>query len=214
MPEAGNTPTGKVGKILLPSAELTPEETFKMLTGSIVPRPIAWTSTISRDGIPNLAPFSFFTVVSNRPPMVSLTLESRTDGSAKDTLLNIRETGEYVINIVSAGSVGKVYGSSLEFAPEIDEFGSSGAGAARSVLVKAPSVEESLINLECVLREVLWPGSDALIIGEIVAFRVHPSVLAADGRIDLVELDSLARVAAQFAHVGKPFLPSGSLEGE
>lgn len=212
MPEqARSAPLDESSKVVLTSAELTSDQTFRLLTGSIVPRPIAWTSTISKDGVPNLAPFSFFTVVSTQPPMVSLTVENRADGSCKDTLLNIRETGEFVVNIVSATSAHKVFESSRDLAPEVDEFRWSSADAAPSLRVRAPSVKESLINLECVLHDVLRPGSDAVVIGEVIAFGAHPTVLGSDGHIDVVRLSPLARMAAQFARVGAPFHAFGDI---
>jgi flavin reductase (DIM6/NTAB) family NADH-FMN oxidoreductase RutF len=193
-------------KILVPIARATGDEVFRLLTGSVVPRPIAWTSTTGPDG-PNLAPFSFFTVVSNAPPMLSLTLEDRVDGSAKDTLTNIRATREFVVNIAPAALATAVATSAQNYAADIDEFAMAGVTPAESVHIGAPRVAESPINFECVLHDIHRPGSDALIIGRVVAVHLSAAVLDPSGHINLLALDPLARMAAQFSCVGPPFSP-------
>jgi flavin reductase (DIM6/NTAB) family NADH-FMN oxidoreductase RutF len=191
---------------VLDPAGLAPEQLFQLLTGSVVPRPIAWTSTLSAGGVPNLAPFSFFTVVSTVPPMLSLTVEAATGGGPKDTLRNIEETGEFVVNSVSADVGDQMYESSLDHAPQVSEFREAGVTPTPSTTVRPPRVAESKISMECVLHQVLRPGSDALVIGTVVAFHVAEGLLSAAGHIDLHRLRPLGRVAARFTDVRDPFL--------
>jgi flavin reductase (DIM6/NTAB) family NADH-FMN oxidoreductase RutF len=170
-----------------------------LLLGCVVPRPIAWTSTVSRDGTRNLAPFSFFTVVSNTPPMVSLTVERRPDGSDKDTFRNITETGEFVINVVPESLAQPMVTSSGDYPGEIDEFVEAGVTAATSDVVTPPRVAEAPISLECVLESVLRPGSDALLIGRVMRFHLDDQLLGVGGRVHLDALRPLGRLGEMFA---------------
>ncbi|WP_084959549.1 flavin reductase family protein [Thermoactinospora rubra] len=188
-------------------AGLPRERIFDLLIGSVVPRPIAWTSTVGPDGIRNLAPFSFFTVVSTVPPMVCLVIEARAGGAVKDTLRNIEATGEFVINTVSTWHAGPMYASGRAYAPEVDEFAACGVTPAPSSRVRPPRVAEAKISMECVLRMALRPGGDTMVIGEVVAFHVDPGVVDPDGRIDIGRLSPLGRVDSRFVHLGAPFRP-------
>lgn len=200
------TSPGTPEATVLEPVGLTPEQLFQLLTGSVVPRPIAWTSTVSAEGVLNLAPFSLFTVVSTVPPMLSLTIEAAGGGGPKDTLRNIEETGEFVVNSVSADVADQMYESSLEHAPQVSEFREAGVTPAPSTTVRPPRVAESKISIECALHQVLRPGSDALVIGTVVAFHVAHGLLSGAGHIDLHRLRPLGRVAARFTDVRHPFL--------
>src|ERR1700741_25162 len=115
---------------------------YKLLIGSILPRPIAWVSTLSRDGIANLAPISFFTAVGRKPPVISISLQPRSDGvTLKDTFLNIRDTGEFVVNLVSLSQAHEMHRSAFEFPSEVDEFAAVGLEKEASGLVAPPSVK-------------------------------------------------------------------------
>lgn len=177
---------------------------YKLLIGSVVPRPIAWTSTVSASGRRNLAPFSFFTVVSRKPPLVSLTIETHDDGRQKDTFRNITETHDFVVNVVSASNAERMHLSSGEYPPDVDEFAVAGVPAVPSELVRSPRVGDALVALECRLHDVLTPGGDTVVVGELVGCHVHES-LWCEGRIDQARLDPLARVAASFAPLGDVF---------
>src|SRR5215470_13794638 len=129
---------------------------YKLMVGVIVPRPIAFVSTISADGIRNLAPFSFFTGISANPPVICFSPMIRgSDGARKDTLRNIEVTKEFVVNVVSEGFAEKMNICSAEFPPEVDEFEMSGLTPVPSDLVKPPRVKESCINLECRLVQIV-----------------------------------------------------------
>jgi flavin reductase (DIM6/NTAB) family NADH-FMN oxidoreductase RutF len=174
---------------------------YKLLIGSVVPRAIGWASTLSADGVPNLAPFSFFTVVSRKPPMVSLTIQPRSDRrQLKDTLVNIQATGEFVVNIVSLLQTNAMHASSVEFAPEVDEFEAVGVRKAPSHLVKPSRVADAPVSMECRLERILSMGEvgDRLVIGRIVRFHVADAVALENGRIDTAALQPVGRLAGEY----------------
>ncbi len=196
--------------MVIDPSELDPQSVYKLLIGSVVPRPIAWTSTVSREGIRNLAPFSFFTVASRNPPMLCISLGPRNsdDASSKDTLSNVEQTGEFVINIVSLSLSNNMYESSKSHPPEADEFEKAGLTPAPCEVVRAPRVGEAGVSMECLLDRVLPLGSDHLVIGRMVRFHVRDE-LYRNGRIDISALDPLGRLAGNYTRVETIFeLPS------
>ncbi|TLY30338.1 MAG: flavin reductase family protein [Ignavibacteria bacterium] len=169
------------------------------MVGVIVPRPIAFVSTISLKGIRNLAPFSFFTGISANPPTVCFSPMIRSsDGNRKDTLNNIEATGEFVINVVSEQIAVPMNICSIEFPPDVDEFRESGLTPVESDLVKPPRVKESLVNMECKLVQVVHvspkPLGGSLVIGEILRFHIRDDLFN-DYRIDPDKLHPIGRMA-------------------
>lgn len=187
--------------VVVDSRDVSTAKLFKLLKASVVPRPIAWTSTVSRDGVQNLAPFSFFTVVSSDPPLVLLSLEPHESGRPKDTADNIAATGEFVVNIASSRHAGAVNATSAALAPDVDETVAAGLASLPCRHVRPRRIAEAAISLECLLHSTFQPGSDQLIIGEVLAFHIAGGVLNADGHIDIHRLDPLARIAADFARI-------------
>lgn len=187
--------------MVVDAADLSARKAFGLLKAAVVPRPVAWTSTISPGGIPNLAPFSFFTVVSSLPPMVLLSVEYQPDGRLKDSAANIEATREFVVNIAPAAMAEAVDLTSTEVDPVVDEFVLAGVTPAPCRRVRPPRIAESPISLECRLHTTVQPGSDRLIIGEVVAFHLDTSVLDPAGRVDTALLDPVARTAADFARL-------------
>ena len=161
--------------MIIDPLKLDSQSSYKLLIGSVVPRPIAWTSTVSEEGVRNLAPFSFFTVASRQPPMLCISVgpPPETEGGdrpAKDTLSNIEETGEFVVNIVSLSLSNTMFESSKNHPPEADEFEKAGLTPAPCEVVGAPRVEEAGVSMECLLDRVLPLGTDHLVIGRMVRF--------------------------------------------
>lgn len=195
MTEASNIQT-----IRLNPADLSAKDKYKLLIGCIVPRPIAFVSTKSAEGISNLAPYSFFNGVASNPPTVVIASTIRSsDGLDKDTLRNIKATKEFVVNVVTEDIVEQANQCSAEYAPNTSEFEKSSLTEARSALVKAPRVLESPINMECKLTQLVPVGkgdmgSSTLIIGEIVYFHIRED-LYKDGRIDIEQLKPVGRLA-------------------
>jgi flavin reductase (DIM6/NTAB) family NADH-FMN oxidoreductase RutF len=184
--------------LIFDPAREQPANIYKLMIGAIVPRPIAFVSTLSADGIPNLAPFSFFTGVSANPPVICFSPMIRgTDGALKDTLNNIEATREFVVNIVSEDFAAQMNVCSTEFPPEVDEFAASGLTPAPSDVVKPPRVKESRINMECLLLQVVHvsgkPLGGSIVLGEVVRFHVDDAIVS-DFRIDPDKLRAIGRL--------------------
>ena len=176
-------------------------EIYKILTSSVLPRPIAWVSTIDITGIVNLAPFSFFTVASVNPPVLCFSPLLDRDRGEKDTLTNIRKTGEFVVNIVSHELTAKMNQTSAPYAEEVNEFEQAGLTSQRSVVVNPPGVMESKVRFECTLQQVISfgdaPLAGNLVLGEIRHIYLHPDIYR-DGRVDVNALDTVGRLAGNF----------------
>ena len=181
-------------------ASLPWKSVYKLLIGSILPRPIGWISTVDAAGLTNLAPFSFFNAVASRPPTVVFCPTIREfDAGPKDTLRNVRTTGEFVVNIVTEALADAMNISSTEFPPEVDEFRAAGLTPAASAVVSPPRVAESPIHYECRVHQIVDIGSDpgggSLVLGRIVHLHVDPSVLLQDDKIDLSVLRPIGRLS-------------------
>jgi flavin reductase (DIM6/NTAB) family NADH-FMN oxidoreductase RutF len=156
---------------------------YKLMIGAVVPRPIAFVSSVDAKGIFNLAPFSYFTICSSNPPFaVFCPVHRGPDQPSKDTLQNVRETRDFVVNIVSEDLLAQMNLTAADYPPEMDEFAISGLTPVASERVKAPRVEESPVQMECMLKDVITlsdkPGGGSLVIGEIVLIHLAKSVLA------------------------------------
>lgn len=175
---------------------------YKLLAGSVVPRPIAWVSTSSRDGVLNLAPFSFFTVASREPPMLAISIGPRTGGEdyAKDTLTNLRQSQEFVINMVSVSLANAMHETSINYSPDVDEFTRAGVTPAACEVVNTPRVSEAKISMECTVEHMLKLGSDYLVVGRMQRYHVEDELIS-NGRIDLQALDPLGRMAGNFTKI-------------
>jgi flavin reductase (DIM6/NTAB) family NADH-FMN oxidoreductase RutF len=181
-------------------SQLPHESIYKIMIGSVVPRPIGWISSIDPDGRHNLAPFSFFNVVCPKPPTVLFCPNIRgADGSQKDTLRNVRATGEFVVNILSEALAEAMNLSSAELPPEIDEFQFAGVTPVPSLIVKPPRVQESLIHYECRVTQIVdisdQPGGGSIVIGEVVHLHIDDSVLIGSDKINLSILQPIGRLA-------------------
>ncbi|WP_031937648.1 flavin reductase family protein [Prescottella defluvii] len=164
-------------------------EFYRVLTASIVPRPIAWVSTLSADGVPNLAPYSFFTVSSSNPPVVQFTSVTR-----KDSLRNVEKTGEFVINLATEALVDAVNASSAPYEPGTDEFAALGIVSEASERVRPRRVAASPIAIECSLRQVVEVGESFVVMGDVLAVAVRPEALAADGLPEFARIAPLSRL--------------------
>ncbi|MFZ3588802.1 flavin reductase family protein [Bacillus sp. DJP31] len=175
------------------------QNAYKLLVGSILPRPIAFVSTIDEKGIPNLAPFSFFTAICADPMLICFSpMRKAETGEKKDTLVNIETTKEFVINIVSSSVAEQMNETSKAFDPSIDEFDVTGLTKVKSQTVQPPRVKECRVHLECTLHEVLHfgdhPGAGSLVIGKVQYVHVDDE-LYYDGKIDTTKLDPIGRLA-------------------
>jgi flavin reductase (DIM6/NTAB) family NADH-FMN oxidoreductase RutF len=172
-------------------------DVYKVIAGCVVPRPIGFISTVSRDGIHNAAPFSFFNAISHNPPMVCISISPiYKSGQRKDTLKNITDVGDFVANIVNEELAAAQDRCSNDFAPEVDEFREAGLTAGPSKLVRSPRIEESPVNLECRLVQVmpLHPSPYTLVIGRVVLMHVRADLVQPNGRIDAARLAAIGRM--------------------
>lgn len=202
--------------MILDFSDIRSELCYKILIGSIVPRPIAWVSSVDGKSRPNLAPFSFFTVASANPPVLCFSpgLKMHVEdgvkkGVPKDTLRNVRETQDFVVNIVSENLAVKMNQTSAEFPPDVDEFEVVGLCPAPSSLVKSPRVAEALISFECRLLQVIefgtHPGAGNLVLGQVLCAHLDASVYF-DEHVDLSVLKPIGRLAgAQYCRVNDLF---------
>lgn len=171
-------------------AELPAYEFYGLLTAVVLPRPIAWVSSLSADGVANLAPHSFFTVACVNPPIVQFTSVGR-----KDSLNNIEATGEFVVHLTPEALFEQVNATGTNFPPEVDEFAAVGLTREPSRLVAPPRVAESPVALECVRHAVLSFGDSTVVFGRVVDAAIDDAVLR-DGRPDVELLRPLGRLGA------------------
>ena len=186
--------------MILDPKELPLQETHKLMIGSIVPRPIAFVSTLSKDGFENLAPFSYFNGICSNPPSIMFCSARRGyDGKTKDTLNNIRDTEEFAGNIVSEDFAEQMVSTSTDFEPEVNEFEVSGLTPEPCQKIAPPKVAEAKISFECKLNKIIpvgneGPGGGFVIIGTIVLFHIDDDVYE-DGYINLKKLRPIGRLA-------------------
>ena len=189
--------------------DLDETSAYKLLIGSIIPRPIAWVSTLSTEGVPNIAPISFFTCVGRKPPRISLSIQPRSDKETlKDTFVNIRDTGEFVVNMATMAQVAAVHESAIEFEPDEDEFEMAGVEPEASTWVGAPRVKGSPVALECQLWQAIQAedGVSHLVMGEVLGWYLRDDVHV-QGRVDFGAIHPVGRLAAEYTHVNNAFVP-------
>jgi flavin reductase (DIM6/NTAB) family NADH-FMN oxidoreductase RutF len=185
---------------------------YKLLIGCVVPRPIAWVSSVDTAGVRNVAPFSYFMAITSEPPTIAFSSGQRAadlglPGGTKDTLANVQATGEFVVNVVDDDTARQMNVTSGDYPPEVDEFAVAGLTAAPGVLVKAPRVAEAPVSMECRVSHVIPVGAHHLVIGEIVYFHIRDDVYdPATGRLDMHRLRPVGRLAGNlYTHVHEIF---------
>ena len=184
--------------------QLTLTDAYKLIVGAVQPRPIAWVSTQSPTGVRNLAPFSFFNVVSTDPLMVMISIGAgeRPDESDKDTLKNVRAMGEFVVNVVSEPLLMSMVATSEPVPAEVDEFELTGLEAADSVTVRPPRVADAQLALECVLEEIRAYGGDHVVVGRVRCIHAAPGIVTESFRVETTRLRPVGRMAGQNFCIG------------
>jgi flavin reductase (DIM6/NTAB) family NADH-FMN oxidoreductase RutF len=188
----------------LVSEELTTDQTYRLITGLIVPRPIAWVTTLSSAGKVNLAPFSAFTFLSTQPPMIGISISHRKDGP-KDTARNIAANSEFVVNIATEDLADAVHGSSRELPSDISELELLGLEVTSSGAVSVPRLACVAAAMECRLERTIEFGDlgARLVVGQVLRFHVRDDLLR-DGKIPTDRLRPLARIAGpRYARIGE-----------
>ena len=179
---------------------------YRLLCGIVVPRPIAWITSVSEAGIVNAAPFSSYNYVAHSPPMLAVNIGSR-GGALKDTARNIEKSREFVVNVATVGNMETMHRTSAEFAPDASETEALGIELLPSHQVKPPRIAMSPVQMECKLSQVVRLGRlNTLYIGEVVAFHLSSEVY--DGRhVDSVKMQPVARLGGPYyAALGEVFL--------
>lgn len=186
---------------ILVTGDLENRARYQLLTSLVVPRPIGWVSSRSPDGIANLAPFSYFVALSATPMLIGVSIGSRR-GSPKDTLANLRKSGEFCVNVVTERHLEAMNASGGEHPPHVDEFEVAGVEAAEGEIVSAPYVADCPAVFECrVFREVeLGVDTNVLVIGEVVGIRIAPGLDFIPGThtVDPAALHPVARLGGDF----------------
>jgi flavin reductase (DIM6/NTAB) family NADH-FMN oxidoreductase RutF len=182
--------------------EISPEsrsnqDIYKILIGTVLPRPIAWVSTVDPAGNINLAPFSFFTVASVNPPILCFSPLLKENSIEKDTLVNINQTGEFVVSIVSYDLAQTMNRTSGPYPSEVNEFDVAGVTPKQSTFVKPPCVADSLVNFECKLQQIIPLGTEQmagnLVLGNVCNIHIHPDIVR-NGEVDSESLDAIGRL--------------------
>jgi flavin reductase (DIM6/NTAB) family NADH-FMN oxidoreductase RutF len=181
-------------------------DNYKLLIGGILPRPIAWITSMNTSGIINAAPFSFFTVVATDPPLLGVAVMRKPNGDTKDTAKNILESGEYVINVVDETNLESMNHTSCDYPPEISEIEQAGLNLTSSKVVGVPRIVEAKVHYECRLYQHLALGNGPncdFIIGEVIHIHVNDEVYK-NGKIDTEALAPVGRLAgSDYSTVGK-----------
>lgn len=196
---------------------------YKLLTNLVVPRPIAWVSTQNAEGVVNLAPFSFFNAVCSNPIYVVVGIGANDDGSPKDTLANIRASGEFVVNLVTEDLFEAMNISAADFPPDHSEMQAAALEAEASVHIKAPRVARAQASLECRLHQELPLGAHTLVIGQVVMFhvadqlvgeRMHINGFAPLGRMGSPSVYCRTTDRFDIARISYAQFEAGSKDGE
>ena len=177
-------------------------DVYHALVGLVTPRPIAWVTTIDAAGRVNLAPFSFFNAVSSSPPVVGFCPALKRDGTKKDSLANLAEVGEFVVNVAVAALAEQMNLTAKEVPHEESEVTLAGLHLLPSAVVKPPRVAESPAHLECRVRQIIafgtGPGGGNLVLGDVVRIHIDDAVLGSNGRPDPRKLQTIARLGGDF----------------
>jgi flavin reductase (DIM6/NTAB) family NADH-FMN oxidoreductase RutF len=177
-------------------AELGERERYKILIGTVIPRPVALVTTVSKEGLPNAGPFSFFNVLTHDPAIVAIGVENYADMRFKDTARNIRETGEFTVHIVDDALVDQMEICAIKFGPEVDELQESGLETTPGKMVRSPRILAAPAALECRRHTTLQVGAAReIILGEVVGVYVRSDAVNPENlHIDQQLMDAIGRM--------------------
>lgn len=182
--------------------KLEPRHSHDLLTSSIIPRPIAWVSSINEDGQSNIAPFSFFTGVSWAPPIIAFSVVNRSDGTKKDTVINIQKVPEFVVNIVSVDQLSLMEATAKPIPYGEDEFFLNGIHLVPSKKIKPHRIQEAKISFECCLERIVrvteGPDAGNLILGSVKLVHIEDQLLKNKNEVDFQILDALGRLSGKY----------------
>ena len=177
-------------------AAIADRDRYKLLVSTVVPRPIAWVVTQSAAGVVNAAPYSFFNAISGEPPLLAVSIEGRADGR-KDTAVNIRESGQFVVNLVSDAMSAEMVVTAIDFDPGISEVAEAGLATLPSVKITPPRIAASPVAFECELSQTVeLPGNRDLVLGRVVMMHIADDAVldAARCYVDTPKLGLVGRM--------------------
>ena len=191
-------------------ADLSPSKRYHVLSSLVVPRPIAWVTTLNEDGVVNAAPFSYFQLMGENPPLVVLGIGKRADGSAKDTFRNIRRTREFVINIVTEESAQFMNLCATDFPPSVSEVSSLGLRTEHSTVVRPPRLSVAPASLEARELQTLLIGNNQVIMGELLVAHIDDAFIEAESlRVKTENMHIIGRLqggeAGGYSRTREPF---------
>jgi len=199
------------GTMLFDFSVIPPRERYKLFVSTIVPRPIAWVVSQDLSGRLNAAPFSFFNAFAGDPPVVGIGIGSHEPGRPKDTRLNIRDTKQFVVNLVPEEAAEAMNVTAIDFEPGVNELAQAGLTAIPSVYVKPPRIAESPVSMECELMQIVELGTESgLVLGRVLAMHVREDLVLDAGKhyIDTPKLKLIGRMhgAGWYARTSDLFL--------
>lgn len=187
-------------------ADLATQDIYKLMTGSVVPRPIAWVSTLGKDGSLNVAPYSYFNAVSADPPAIMFSTGQKDENSQKDTLTNIITSKEFVVNIVNQATAKAMNATAIAAPHGVSEFELAGLNPAPSQSIKTPRVKESPIHFECELLDLYPIGKNTVVFGKILHIHVNDEVYQEPYKINTQALQPVGRLSGNsYANINELF---------
>lgn len=191
--------------MIIPVSGQSIHDNYKILIGSVVPRPIAFVTSIDADGVVNAAPFSFFNIVNDNPPMIMFSCGKHADGTLKDTARNILRSEEFVVHITDEDNIEAINHTSINAPEGVSELTLAGLTAVPSEIVAVPRVAESPVAIECRLVHHVDLGHFDLFVGEALSFYVRDNLIH-NGRIDIAGLKPVSRLAgSSYSLIGRIF---------
>lgn len=174
--------------------DLSPQDAYRLVTSVVVPRPIAWVTSVGEDGVVNAAPFSFFNILGSTPPIVGIGVGNRRDGQPKDTARNAVARGEFVVNLVGETNAGQMNITGIEFEEGISELSEANLTPAASHRVATPRIAEAPFSLECRLVQTVELGSNHILLGEVVCVHVRADLVGQNNQIHTEDAHLIARM--------------------
>jgi flavin reductase (DIM6/NTAB) family NADH-FMN oxidoreductase RutF len=201
--------------MLFDFSKLDTKERYKIMASTVVPRPIAWITTVGQDGSRNAAPFSFYNVMSSAPPIVAIGFTERPP-LGKDTLKHIQDTGQFVVNMVPAQMVEAMNITAIEFPPVVDEIAEAQLSVTPSTFIKPPRISESPVAMECQLFQLIpLPGGQSIVLGQVLGTHVRDDAVMNEKQcyINTAKLDLIGRMNGCYMNTHHTFeLPRISVE--
>ncbi|BAV63361.1 flavin reductase family protein [Sphingobium cloacae] len=176
-------------------AHMAAADRYKLMSAAITPRPIAWLTTRSADGVDNAAPYSFFNMMGSEPPLVAIGLMRRPDGSRKDSAANILDTGEFVVNLVSEADAAAMNFTCIDAPPDFDELAHGGIATAPSLSVAPPRIASAPVSMECRLFQTVEAGLTTIVLGEVHHFHIRDDLVDSERlHVDTLAMQLVARM--------------------